>query len=333
MIKWKVKFSFLHLAPLFKEAGSVESLDLSGNHLESVRENDLRFFNGLKMLNLSDNRISSINGLFEGFNRLEVIDLSYNKLTRLDPNPFGWDPRQTLDTLILSGNKLQDVSAANFERYQNLRTLDLSFNFLTHETLSKNEDVLAANYKLEHLYLQGNNINCIPNRIFQGLFKTLDLSFNPLPSLNEFNGFSVEELRLNQMYKIQQIGPYTFSGVKNLQKLVIEDNRRLVTISSEAFKRNPSHGCGGHIPTLESLSLRGNSLENVEPNTFPSGLKQINLSGNQLNCTSVSWMNETLERDLSNQIECYLPGSKGKVVKLNQISPEELTRDSCGHQK
>ncbi|KAL0392355.1 UNVERIFIED_CONTAM: hypothetical protein Sradi_2458300 [Sesamum radiatum] len=105
---------------------------------------------GLHVLNLSRNKISTIEGLRE-LTRLRVLDLSYNRISRIGQ---GLSNCTLVKELYLSGNKISYVEGLH--RLLKLTVLDLSFNKIT---TAKALGQLVANYNsLLALNLLGNPI-------------------------------------------------------------------------------------------------------------------------------------------------------------------------------
>ncbi|KAI5447393.1 hypothetical protein KIW84_015017 [Lathyrus oleraceus] len=104
----------------------------------------------LHTLNLSRNKISTIEGLRE-LTRLRVLDLSYNRISRIGQGLSNCTP---VKELYLAGNKISDVEGLH--RLLKLTVLDLSFNKIT---TTKALGQLVANYNsLQALNLLGNPI-------------------------------------------------------------------------------------------------------------------------------------------------------------------------------
>ncbi|KAH7524382.1 hypothetical protein FEM48_Zijuj06G0113400 [Ziziphus jujuba var. spinosa] len=105
---------------------------------------------GLHSLNLSRNKISSIEGLRD-LTHLRVLDLSYNRISRIG---HGLSNCQLIKELYLAGNKISDVEGLH--RLLKLTVLDLSFNKIT---TTKALGQLVANYNsLQALNLLGNPV-------------------------------------------------------------------------------------------------------------------------------------------------------------------------------
>ncbi|CAK9137440.1 unnamed protein product [Ilex paraguariensis] len=138
----------LKVIPTIARFSSLRSINLSGNLIVHITPGSLP--KGLHTLNLSRNKISAIEGLRE-LTRLRVVDLSYNRISRIGQ---GLSNCTLIKELYLAGNKISDVEGLH--RLMKLTIVDLSFNKIT---TSKALGQLVANYNsLQALNLLGNPI-------------------------------------------------------------------------------------------------------------------------------------------------------------------------------
>ncbi|KAL3514152.1 hypothetical protein ACH5RR_026869 [Cinchona calisaya] len=138
----------LKVVPRLSSFFSLRSVNLSSNFIVHVTPGSLP--KGLHTLNLSKNKISTIEGLRE-LTRLRVLDLSYNRISRIGQ---GLSNCTLIKELYLAGNKISDVEGLH--RLLKLTVLDLSFNKMT---TTKALGQLVANYNsLLALNLLGNPI-------------------------------------------------------------------------------------------------------------------------------------------------------------------------------
>ncbi|XAR48550.1 hypothetical protein NMG60_11031404 [Bertholletia excelsa] len=138
----------LKVIPTLSQFVSLRSVNLSGNSIVHLTPGSLP--KGLHTLNLSKNNISTIEGLRE-LTRLRVLDLSYNRISRIGQ---GLSNCTLIKELYLAGNKISEVEGLH--RLLKLSVLDLSFNKIT---TTKSLGQLVANYhSLLALNLVGNPI-------------------------------------------------------------------------------------------------------------------------------------------------------------------------------
>lgn len=138
----------LKVIPAMSHLCSLRSVNLSGNFIVQITPGSLP--KGLHVLNLSRNKIHTIEGLRE-LTRLRVLDLSYNRISRIGQ---GLSNCTLIKELYLAGNKISDIEGLH--RLLKLTVLDLSFNKIT---TTKALGQLVANYNsLLALNLLGNPI-------------------------------------------------------------------------------------------------------------------------------------------------------------------------------
>ncbi|CAF2065544.1 unnamed protein product [Brassica napus] len=138
----------LKAVPSISHFTSLKSIDLSNNFI--VQITPASFPKGLHALNLSKNKISVIEGLRE-LTRLRVLDLSYNRISRIGQ---GLSNCTLIKELYLAGNKISNVEGLH--RLLKLIGLDLSFNKIA---TTKAIGQLVANYNsLVALNILGNPI-------------------------------------------------------------------------------------------------------------------------------------------------------------------------------
>ncbi|KAK4428563.1 hypothetical protein Salat_1156100 [Sesamum alatum] len=138
----------LKATPSISQFSSLRSVNLSNNFIVHIAPGSLP--KGLHILNLSRNKIHTIEGLRE-LTHLRVLDLSYNRVTRIGQ---GLSRCTLVKELYLSGNKISNVEGLH--RLLKLTVLDLSFNKISTE---KALGQLVANYHtLIALNLLGNPI-------------------------------------------------------------------------------------------------------------------------------------------------------------------------------
>ncbi|KAK6115097.1 hypothetical protein DH2020_007366 [Rehmannia glutinosa] len=138
----------LKAIPSISHFSSLRSVNLSGNFIVHVTPGSLP--KGLHVLNLSRNKINTIEGLRE-LTRLRVLDLSYNRISRIGQ---GLSNCTLIKEIYLAGNKISNVEGLH--RLLKLTILDLSFNKIT---TTKALGQLVANYSsLIAVNLLGNPI-------------------------------------------------------------------------------------------------------------------------------------------------------------------------------
>ncbi|XP_071373094.1 X-ray radiation resistance-associated protein 1 [Centroberyx affinis] len=182
------------------------SVDISEQRLNAVKPEDLREFDSVVYINASVNSLSlgcfssfcslreldlSLNGLrnmtFDAANfpHLEVLDLSYNKLSADDIVSIGRLSR--LKVLHLSGNRLHhlppNLGSSDLDLTQ-LPTTEEDTQFRALEVLMLDDNKLSSGVfsslanlrRLQYLNLQGNRISEIPYLQLRGCLNLLQTS-------------------------------------------------------------------------------------------------------------------------------------------------------------
>ncbi|MFJ4385433.1 NEL-type E3 ubiquitin ligase domain-containing protein [Pseudomonas sp. NPDC089408] len=246
----------------------LNSFTLCNQQLRRVDADFLSRFPNMTVLDLSGNRLATLDGL-EHLPRLQRLRLGGNQLSTVE----GLEQLGQLVELDMSGNDLSEVPAA-VERLTQLSSLDLSFNQLT-----RLEERLMQLVSLENLQLSGNLLGDLPRGLVRLVrLRTLNLSGNRLSTIPH---------GLNQLGRLVELYLHD-----NQITLDVESQPRLEWFSSLqvlTLGRNPL----GALPQLrfnvhlQYLSLRDSGLRN-----FPLGLLQshpqlaVDLRGNRIETLS-----------------------------------------------
>ena len=103
-----------HHDPVIRKLKHLSSLDVSHNKLASL-DASLASFSRLRHLNVSHNRLRTLKPVFGAFKRLESLDLSHNRLTAaLDPRVLQEVPATRLARLDLAHNPWPCVPALSW---------------------------------------------------------------------------------------------------------------------------------------------------------------------------------------------------------------------------
>lgn len=160
----------------------LEILYLDGNHYPVVLEKSFRSQHNLQVLVLKRNRLAKVTTTaFTNLSKLIELDISYNKLDRLEISTL--DPiESSLRDLKISGNNIQlpDVKYV-LDKLVKLRALSVAD--MNYTDLPKG--LFKMNPQLKFLNLSGNNLQDIHNLLYQSNLKMTDLDL----SRNKFKGF------------------------------------------------------------------------------------------------------------------------------------------------
>lgn len=201
---------------------NIEILDLSGNGIESIINNNgeslLPNLSGLLSLGLSKNKIQSISLLR---NLQEIIYLYLNNNDISDITVIS--NKYTITTLHLSFNNINDISTIS--TLYNIKNLHMDNNEISDLSL------LANNRKLEILSLNNNNINNLEplKNLLDLLVLNLDnnkiISIESLSYLKKLTSLSINNNFISNIYFLNNIeeliSPY--NGIKaNNQNIKIQ---------------------------------------------------------------------------------------------------------------
>lgn len=346
---------------------SLESLDLSGNKIVALPPAMFRdATKSLKELRLQNNSISALPGLvtdmnqlvtldlsrnvltsmwlnaetFSGLIRLVLLNLSYNRISRLDPAIF--KDLYTLQILNLQFNEIATISADTFSPMSNLHTLELAHNRLTYldayslnglfalSLLALDSNLLEGIHpdafrncsSMQDLNLSGNNLDSIPVALKDmRILRTLDLGENQIRSLNKpgFRGMS-------SLYGLRMIG-------NEITNITQEDLMELPALQILNLARNRiefvEDGAFAANPALQAIRLDSNLLQDMS-GIFASapGLLYLNMSDNMISQFDYSYLPEKLQwMDLHKNLIADL-GVAPRNIKLQTLdmSFNRLTR-------
>ncbi|KAG7652135.1 putative leucine-rich repeat domain superfamily [Arabidopsis thaliana] len=216
----------LKAIPSISHFTSLKSIDLSNNFIVQITPASLP--KGLHALNLSKNKISVIEGLRD-LTRLRVLDLSYNRISRIGQ---GLSNCTLIKELYLAGNKISNVEGLH--RLLKLIVLDLSFNKIA---TTKAIGQLVANYNsLVALNILGNPIQ---NNVGEDQLRKTVSSL--LPKLVYHNKQLIKPQRAREVLK-DSVARAAFGGGDSLHH-----RRKRTSTKSVVGSASPSVHHRGHI--------------------------------------------------------------------------------------
>ncbi|KAG5673229.1 hypothetical protein PVAND_003293 [Polypedilum vanderplanki] len=258
---------------LFGNLEQLQTLDLSVNQLTSswINRSTFKGLIRLVLLDLSSNKITKLEAdMFSDLYSVQILNLRNNLLENIDANTFA--SMSNLHKLLLSHNKIKYLDAYSLNGLSVLALLSLDNNILT----GVHPEAFRNCSSLDVLNLNGNELTKVPLALKDmRLLRTLDLGENLITTLDEpgFRGLNkVYGLRLigNQ---IENISRSTFRELPELQILNLAKNQ-ITFIERGTFEASPS---------IEAIRLDGNFLTQVEGlfNNMPN-LVWLNVSDNNL---------------------------------------------------
>lgn len=284
------------LAPgLFAGLKQLQALDLSINQLTSawIDKNTFAGLIRLVLLNLSKNKISKLEpDFFTDLYTLQILNLRHNFLESIPENAFA--PMNNLHTLLLSHNNLKYLDAYSLNGLYVLSLLALDNNAL--------KDVHPQAFRncstLQDLNLNGNKLENVPIALTDmRLLQTVDLGENTIKNLEEpgFKGMSnLYGLRLISNI-IENVSNTVFRELPSLQILnlarnkirkveidAFETNLNLQAIRLDANQLTDIEGLFTDMPALLWLNISDNRLEHFDYSQVPKGLQWLDLHRNKL---------------------------------------------------
>jgi Leucine-rich repeat (LRR) protein len=311
---------------MFRQLSSVSEMVLDSCKLTKLTENSFDGLNTLKRLTIdTKNNVWSAQRTLElhplamsGLNNLVYLEISDSNL-RVIPDGF-YCPLNSLQVLNLTRNRIRTTENLGFVLPSSVECAGASLQELTSLDLSHNElQRIPENWavsklrRLQHLYLQHNNITELNSETLAGLnsLQTLNLSYNHLEQLPDglfygSRGLLEIHLQNNQLFQL----PRTL--FHRLEKLLILDlSKNMLTshhidngtfadlsvlvvlkLSHNSLTRIDTHTFKG-LYYLQDLDLRNNSIGFIDDNAFQPmyNLHTLNLAENRLHTLSDNLFN------------------------------------------
>uniref|UniRef100_A0A7N6BKR1 Ig-like domain-containing protein n=1 Tax=Anabas testudineus TaxID=64144 RepID=A0A7N6BKR1_ANATE len=278
---------------------ALETLDLSNNNIVDIKANSFPSL-PLKNLYLNNNRISFLEtGCFTNLSSsLQILRLNRNRLSSIPAKIFQLPNLQHLD---LSRNRVRRVEGLTFHGLHALRSLKMQRNGLSRLMDGafwglSNMEVLQLDYNnltevskgwlyglltLQQLHLGHNTISRIRPDAWEFCQKLseLNISSNHLSRLEEssFVGLSLlDELHIGNN-RVSFIADGAFRGLSSLQMLDLHNNEISWTIED-------MNGPFSALDKLKKLFLQGNQIRSVTKKSFSGldALQHLDLSNNAI---------------------------------------------------
>ncbi|XP_057327727.1 leucine-rich repeat and fibronectin type-III domain-containing protein 3 [Microplitis mediator] len=305
----------------------VNNMQLSGCKITSIEDNAFRGQElSLRTLNLKDNELTDIpTSSLKSLRNLTVLDISLNKITKIEDNAFR---NLKLVTLKLADNEITLAPAAFRGLEKTLKNLNLKGT-----KQKKIPDALRGLKTLAFLDLSQNSIRELPGAAGQKAFEGLD----------SLTGLNLER------NLIQSIGSDAFYGIKNtLSSLSLLNNLipdfptaainiihdlRVLDIGFNLITELPVNAFANN-PSITLLAIDGNPLSTVPEEALArlnGTLRGLSLGGRFLVCDcKLRWIaNWIRTKDLQVTSRERKPQFCGSPLRLQErnfynIDPEEL---------
>ncbi|KAK7061151.1 Toll6p, partial [Halocaridina rubra] len=252
----------------------LEGVYLNNNSLRTLSSGVFKGLRELQVLDLSYNKLSfssSEEELFKDLNRLVILNLSHNSLTSIPPLLL--TDLNSLQQLDLAFNLISTLDNDGFTFLSNLYSLDLSHNKIS----TVGEASLRGLVGLSILHLRNNSLSDIhPNALHHSSnLKQIYLKKNELQSipnaLQNLSFLKIMDIGKNEIVSIQ---PFLFRNLRNLEELDISDNK-LNGISEGSFNG---------LSSLQKLNLTANYIRTLSDGSFlgMTNVKHLIISKNEL---------------------------------------------------
>ncbi|CAJ1052567.1 toll-like receptor 3 [Xyrichtys novacula] len=272
--------------------------------------------------------ITLTNTTFKGLQKtnLTFLDLSQNEMGKIEGGSFQWLSR--LQTLIVVQNNIKHLTKSTFQGLKSLKKLQLTKALVKSRTSSTpiiDDFSFQPLSNLERLILNHTAIREITENTFTGLtsLKELDMSWVICTSLKNLNSKTLASLAGSPLQKlnltassVSQIGPGSFSVLRNLTVLLLDFNFIRQTLTGQEFEgldqvqeihMYDNHQKAGlcptsfvHVPNLRVLKL-GKSLNATATKLDPSPFNHLsNLTFLDLSNNNVANIKEGIFKGLVN---------------------------------
>ena len=300
----------------------LEELYLQNNSLSVLAPGLFNPLEHLLVLNLSRNELTNdwvTSSSLKPLVRLVALDLSYNRLTKLDQSMLGG--LTALQILNVCNNNLHTVAANTFLFQHNLHILLLSHNDLE----SLHPRAVSGLPVLNSLSLDHNRLRSLHRNALRNCSSLQDLALNN--NLLQEVPKSIRPLTLLRTLdigenKITDIRAKDFDGLHNLYGLRLAGNG-IRKLADEVFET---------ISTLQVLNLAHNEIRKLNQTVFNplKDLRMLRLDNNQLedingllqSQAELQWLNVSANR-LQWFDYAFIPRSV-KWLDLHKNEIEEL---------
>ncbi|XP_075930281.1 leucine-rich repeats and immunoglobulin-like domains protein 3 [Petromyzon marinus] len=251
-------------------------LYLNNNRIKVLRPASFDTFGAtLKILKLSNNRITVLTTKLFQLPSLQHLDLSRNRLQRVEGLAFS--ELASLEYLRLQRNRISSLMDGAFWGLHRIQKIQLQHNRLTEVSTGW----LYGLQSLRHLHVSRNAITAMDSEAWkfcENLWE-LDLSHNGLTRLNEAAFVELGALQSLSLAHnaISHIVEGAFRGLSSLRILDLGGNQISWTVED-------MQGAFTGLSALSKLSLHGNQIKSIAKKAFVGleRLGQLDLMGNAI---------------------------------------------------
>ncbi|CAK1585527.1 unnamed protein product [Parnassius mnemosyne] len=313
--------NFINTVPpdLFSDTKSLKEIILSNNTINVLPPGLFSGLDQLQTLDISHNDLTSqwINrGTFVGLLRMVILNLSYNKLTKIDR--FMFQDLYSLQKLNLEHNDIITIEEHAFEELRNLHSLTLSHNKLSHIHTHLFTDL----HVLHELFIDNNKIVHIDENAFDNMTTIEDLGLNDNlmssipPSIHKLRSLRSLDIGNNN---ISYLNKDNFRGLSELFGLRLVDNK-VTYLNEDTFE---------YLPQLQVLNLASNKIKYVTPGCFRKNinLKLLRMDGNDITTfdgifstlNNLVWLNMSANKIVSFDFKSFPSSLEWLDLHMNNI--------------
>lgn len=241
---------------------NLRSLNISNFGLASLTP---EVFEGLGLaveeIKISQGRLTSVrSGAFKSLTGLKSVDLSENRIERIDDGAFDGVGHSVVKLTMHDSSRMGTLPVKAFRKLIAVRYLDLSSNGFNHIP----DNSFEESKQLIHLNLRFNKITSISKTLFEYTrvprIQRIFLSFNSIREIKEMTFSRLKELEFIELNEnlIETISTKAFEDLTNLRILNLAGNR-IASLKDEAFQ---------NLPRLQILDLSHNRLTFINMDSF-----------------------------------------------------------------
>ena len=302
----------------FRTTSALSEINLSRNHIYFIETHVLTKMRDLQMLNLSNNRLSTLGESTFPHTSLHHLSLRVNNLSTMPQNVFRGVPKE-LRYLQLSDNSLSDISSL-------LLGLSRTLIFLNLTNFSQDKQIVFSGlHNVEFTQLRILDMSSLDISRARGLYpinapllRSMRLDFNNfemIPSTIFRNVSDIENVFLIGNH-IRYVRKNDFKTVEKLYLIISLEKNYITHIERGAFT---------YTSKLRILNLRHNYIKQVSYDFFLALLIQSNgfgLDDNPWDCTcEMRWVqSELLSAKGGTQVKCASPS----YMSNRSIADDEL---------
>ena len=222
-----------------------------------VTRSDLLGFGdyNLEEVDLSDSNLEEITGdAFESTPSLKMLNLSKNRIRRIDPNSFRVLGRSLSSLNINNGLRMRTFPCTILAPLNSLINLNLMNNDI--DSFSRPEDCFNSLIHVQNVALDFNSLKSLSTDLFKPLSSelvSLSLSFNKITQIdsgtfNELDSLQSLDLSYNHIRKLETL---SFANLRNIRSINLEGND-IEIMDVETFY---------YLPKMERLKLSFNRIK------------------------------------------------------------------------